>query len=244
MSPQPSLAIIGFGAFGQLAARHLRDHLRLCICDPSIRANDLPQVELTQAATCDIVLIAVPLAQLEQVLMGIAPHLRPGATVVDVTSVKIHPAQLMQRILPAHVQIVASHPLFGPESARDGLAGQRIAWCPLRGRGHRRLAAFLRWLGLQVVFTTPDQHDREMAMVQGLTHLIARSLGQLGPLPQRLTTASFRHVALAAGMVQADSPELLQTILTDNPHASPMRRRFLEIAAALADDQPGSASAE
>ncbi|MBU3030069.1 prephenate dehydrogenase [Paracoccus marinaquae] len=237
MSSQPRLAIIGFGAFGQLIARHLRDHLPICVCDPVTRANDLPQVGLAEAARCQIIVLAVPLSRLEVVLRTIAPHLLPGALVVDVASVKIRPAELMQQILPDHVQIVASHPLFGPESTRDGLAGHRIAWCPLRGEGHRRAGALLRRLGLRVLCTTPDQHDREMAVVQGLTHLIARGLGEMGPLPDRLTTASFRRLAEAAAMVQADSPELLQAILTGNPHAGPVRRRFLAAAAGIADGE-------
>lgn len=233
-SLKPRLAIIGFGAFGQLAARHLRDHAHLCICDPLSRADDLPQVDLAEAARCDIILLAVPLSRLEAVLHAIAPHLRPGAVVIDVASVKVRPAELMQAILPDHVQIIASHPLFGPESARDGIAGHRIAWCPLRGTGHRRLAAFLRRLGLRVLTTTPDQHDAEMAVVQGLTHLIARSLAALGPISTRLSTASFQRLTEAAAMVGADSPELLRTILTENPHAEPVRRRFLSAAASLA----------
>lgn len=232
--PPPDLAIIGYGAFGQLAARHLRRHLRVGVCDPAARAGDLPNLSLAQAARCKVVVVAVPLAQLEDVLVAIAPHLASDAMVIDVASVKIRPAEMMLRLLPPRVQIVASHPLFGPASARDGLEGQRIAWCPLRGSGHRRAAALLRRLGLRVLPTTPERHDREMAVVQGLTHLIARSLGQLGPLPTALTTASFRRLAEAAALVEADSPELLRTILAENPHAAPIRRRFLEAAAAIA----------
>lgn len=232
----PQLAIIGFGAFGQLIARHLRPHLRLCVCDRAIRANDLPQVDLARAARCPVVVLAVPLSRMQHVLQAIAPHLEPGTLVVDVASDKIRPAELMAQILPAHSQIVASHPLFGPESARDGLAGHRIAWCPLRGNGHRRAAALLRRLGLKVLPTTPDLHDREMAVVQGLTHLVARGLAQLGAMPDRLTTESFRRLAEAAAMVQADSPELLRTILTENPHAAPVRQRFLDAMAGAAGD--------
>lgn len=188
-----SVSIIGFGAFGRLAARHLRGHARLCVCDPRRRAPDLPQVELPEAAGCDVVIVAVPLSRMEAVLRALAPHLRPGAIVVDVASVKIEPARLMLRLLPDHVEILATHPLLGPESARNGVAGHRIAWCPLRGRGHLRLAWLLRRLGLRVIATTPDAHDREMAVVQGLTHLIARGLADLGgaqpPGDRKLSTA-------------------------------------------------------
>lgn len=235
MRPQ-TLSIIGFGAFGQLIARHLRPHLALSVCDPCVRPNDLPQVDPAQAARADIVVLAVPLPQLEAVLRAIAPHLRPGSTVIDVSSVKVEPARLMLDLLPDHVGIVASHPLFGPASAAGGIAGHRIAWCPLRGRGDRRLAAFLKARGLQVIPTTPDQHDRDMAVVQGLTHLIARSLSRLGPLPRDMATRSFAMLAEAAAMVQDDSPELLATILKANPHAASVRQRFLAEAAGIADE--------
>ena len=96
------------------------------------------------------------------------------------------------------------------------------------------MAAFLASRGLEVIQTTPDQHDRDMAVVQGLTHLIARSLSRLGPLPQRMTTRSFALLAEAAVMVQDDSPELLATILRANPYAAPIRTRFLAEAAGIA----------
>lgn len=233
MRPQ-TLSVIGFGAFGRLAARHLRPHLPLSVCDPAARSNDLPMVDAARAARADIVVLAVPLSRMADALRAIAPHLRPGAVVIDVASVKVEPARLMLDLLPPHVEIIASHPLFGPASAADGVAGHRIAWCPLRGRRHRRIAAFLRGQGLEVIATTPDRHDRDMAVVQGLTHLIARSLSRMGPLPKHMATRSFALMTQAAAMVQDDSPELLATILRDNPYAGGVRARFLAEAAGIA----------
>lgn len=232
--PRPDVAIIGYGAFGQFLARHLCGHARLRVCDPHVRTDDFPPVDLAQAADADIVILAIPLAAFEPTLRALAPHLRPGAIVIDVASVKLRPAALMQALLPDHVQLIASHPLFGPQSAADGLAGHRIARCPLRGRAHLRLAAFLRQQGLRVHLTTPDQHDRDMAIVQGLTHLIARTLAGLGPLPNRLTTASFRRLTEAAAMVAEDSSDLLRMILSDNPYADQIREQFLTTAAQIA----------
>lgn len=226
----PKLAIVGFGAFGQLIARHLRHYLPLVVCDPLNRPNDLRQVDLAGAAESDIVVLAVPLPQLERVLHELAPRLRPGTIVIDVASVKVAPARVMQDILPQHVQIIASHPLFGPESARNGIEGHRIAWCPLRGEGHRRVAALLRHLGLKLIATTPDRHDRDMAVVQGLTHLIARALDQMGAAQTALTTQSYLCLSEAVAMVRGDSPELLNTILTANPYAEAARQKFLSAA--------------
>jgi hypothetical protein len=76
------------------------------------------------------------------------------------------------------VHIVPTHPLFGPQSvARDGLAGRQLVICPARGDQHLKVAALGEELGLRVQITTAEEHDREMAYVQALTHLVGRTLG-------------------------------------------------------------------
>ena len=55
----------------------------------------------------------VPVSRLNEVVIGIGPHLRPGTLVLDVGSVKIIPAGIMLRGLPPHVGIVATHPCSG-----------------------------------------------------------------------------------------------------------------------------------
>lgn len=93
------------------------------------RAPD-ERVTLEQAASCDVVVLAVPVGALEEVVGQIAPHLHPGALVLDVGSVKMLPAEIMERQLPEHVAIVGTHPLFGPQSVVAGLAGLRSLFVP------------------------------------------------------------------------------------------------------------------
>lgn len=232
------IGIIGFGAFGQLIARHLNPYFQLYAYDPAAGLEQtalMHGVTLTsieQVALCDIVILATPVATLDRVVETIAPHLRPGALVLDVGSVKVGPADIMRRGLPDHVDIVATHPLFGPQSARDdGIAGLKIAVCPVRSTRFRRVAAFLKkHLALDVIVTTPEDHDREAAMVQGLTHLIAKVLVQMEPLPTRMTTKSFDLLMQAVNMVRHDAPEVFQAIEHANPYASKVRRRFFELA--------------
>ena len=153
---------------------------------------------------------------------------------LDVGSVKTVPAEIMRRGLPEHVDIIATHPLFGPQSARDGIAGLKIAVCPIRGNKSPRVAAFLRRvLGLDVIVTTPERHDRDAAMVQGLTHLIAKVLVQMEPLPERLTTRSFDLLLEAVDMVRHDAPEVFHAIERTNPYSGGVRRRFFDLAYAL-----------
>ncbi|WP_139973934.1 prephenate dehydrogenase [Ochrobactrum sp. CGA5] len=230
------IGIIGFGAFGQLIARHLNPYFQLyaydCAAAPQkTRIHGVTLTSMEKAALCEIVILATPVATLDRVVEMIAPHLIPGALVLDVGSVKVGPADIMRCGLPAHVDIVATHPLFGPQSARDGITGLKIAVCSVRGRRFHRVAAFLKkHLALDVIVTTPEDHDREAAMVQGLTHLIAKVLVQMEPLPARMTTKSFDLLMRAVSMVRHDAPEVFQAIEHANPYALQVRQRFFELA--------------
>lgn len=225
-----SLGLIGFGAFGRLAAHHLSPHFDLRVFDPAFAAS----ARLAETAGCEVVVIAVPVARMAETLMAIAPHIRPGTLVLDVGSVKVEPARLMRELLPPHVDIVATHPLFGPQSARNGVRGLKIAICPVRGNRHRFVAAFLRIaLGLQAVITTPDAHDRDAALSQGLTHLIAKVLVRMEPLPDLITTRSFDLICEAVEMVRHDPPQVFDAIERLNPYALEVRRRFFDLASAL-----------
>ncbi len=235
-----SLGIVGFGAFGQLAARHLRPYFDITAYDPcpnvAVAASQLG-VRLSclhMVAQADVVLIAAPVSSFEKVVGEIATACKPGALIVDVGSVKVAPSEIMRRLLPDDVDIVASHPLFGPQSAATGIAGLKIAICPIQGHRHVRLAAFLRKaLGLTVIQTTPEDHDQEAAIVQGLTHLIAKVLLRMGPLPTDMTTKSFDLLSEAISMVQHDAPEVFEAIERANPYAEAVRHRFFDLAARL-----------
>ena len=234
------VGIIGFGAFGQLVARELNPFLSLVAHDPdpgSAAAAARQGVALRpieEVARSAVVILATPVASLRAVIETIAPHVEPGALVLDVGSVKTGPAEEMRRGLPAHAAVVATHPLFGPQSARGGVAGLKIAVCPVRGDRHRQVAAFLRRrLGLRVILTTPEDHDREAATVQGLTHLIAKVLVQMGPLPTRMTTLSFDRLTAAVELVRHDAPEVFEAIERANPYAAAVRQRFFALMTAL-----------
>ncbi|GGE20910.1 hypothetical protein GCM10011390_45250 [Aureimonas endophytica] len=232
------LGIVGFGAFGRLIAEHLGGRFDILAFDragpPSAAPAGARFAGLAEVATCPIVILAVPVDAIAEACRAVAPHLQPGALVLDVGSVKLGPARAMLAHLPDAVEILATHPLFGPQSARDGLAGLKIALCPLRGTRAPRVAAFLRRaLGLDVIVTTPEAHDREAALSQGLTHLVAKVLAGMEPLPNRVTTRSFDLLREAVGMVRHDPPEIFEAVTRGNPFAGDMRRLFVELAQGL-----------
>jgi len=231
-----TIGIMGFGAFGRLIADHLHPWFDLVVSDPALPANaPLPgNVRAGRPADvgkCDFIVLAVPIGALVPAIRDLRPHLRPGSIVADVVSVKVEPVKLMKEALPPYVEIIAMHPLFGPQSAGDGIAGRKIAICLVRGGSVWRVAAFLRRvLRLKVYIATPEQHDRDAAIVQGITHLIAKVLVRMEPLPKRLTTASFDMLVQATDMVRDDAASVFLAIERDNPYSPEMRQRFFDIA--------------
>jgi len=234
-----SLGLIGFGQFGQLAARILGERYAVTASDVSPQAEAIARRlgvrfgPLAEAAACDVVVVAVPVARMREIFGAIAPHLKPGALVADVGSVKMLPVKWMTELLPAHVDLVATHPLFGPQSAKAGLEGLRLVVCPVRGERHARVVELGRELGLTVTVTTPEEHDREMAYVQALTHLIGRSLVNIGIPDEQLKTQSYQHLLELCSLIGADTFELFTAIQTQNPFAEEVVSAFVDQAQSL-----------
>lgn len=232
--PRPTLGLIGYGAFGAFILPHLSRFFDVQVHDPGRDPASLPgrAADLATVAAQDIVLLAVPLPQMRAAATAIAPHLRPGVLVVDVCSLKAKPLAILEEILPPHTDILGSHPLFGPQSGRLGITGLRIALCPLRGHRARLAARFLsRAFGLDVIVTTAEAHDRQMAYVQGLTHIVSRIVDAMEVPPLNLRTTTFEHLTRMVDTVRHDSDELFRTIARDNPFAGEVRQRFAQATA-------------
>lgn len=243
---RPTMGIIGLGAFGTFAIPHLAPLFDLHLHDAarSIDAAVLPcgarPAPLAEAAAQDVVVLAVPFGALGEAASAIAPWLRPGALVADVCSLKVKPLAILRDVLPDHVDIVGTHPLFGPQSGGAGVGGLRIAVSPVRGRRAAIVRRFLeKRMGLAAFEIAPEDHDREMAYVQGLTHLLSRILVAMEIPALRHTTPTFDHMMRMVESVRHDTDELYRTITLENPYSAEVRTRFLAAAKALALPKDG-----
>ncbi len=244
---RPSLGLVGAGAFGQFCIPHLAPFFDLCICDdtPNVAViaacHGVASGDLERIAAQDVIVLAVPLTALRTVAEAIKPHLKPGALVIDVCSVKVKPLALLRETLPGFVEIIGTHPLFGPQSGKNGIAGLPIAICGGEAR-EKLLVRFLREkLRLKVTRTTPEDHDRQMAHVQGLTHLIARAIVAMDLPPLALATPTFGHLMRMVDTVRHDSEELFRTIAAENPFVAEVKREFQEaVAGTIARLEPNS----
>lgn len=235
----PELGLVGVGAFGAFALPHLAPHFAVHAHDPKrdLRALELPAgvrvADLATAASRDVVVLAMPVQQLGAAVEAVRPHLKPGALVLDVCSVKVKPSRLLLS-LPGHVDIVGTHPLFGPQSGKDGIRGLRIVVTPLRGERAGDVVRFLESkLGLRAILTTPEQHDRQMAYVQGLTHLVSRVIVAMDLPDLDQATPTFELLLRMVETVRYDSDELFRAICTDNPFVEEVKAKFFAEAARI-----------
>jgi prephenate dehydrogenase len=235
-----SIGIIGFGRFGRLMARYLSADFPVRAHDPSaaeadIRAAGAEPATLDAAAAAETVILAVPISALERALERIAPRLTPGSLLLDVCSVKELPLAWMRKAVPGSVDLVGTHPMFGPDSAAESLQGRKIVLCPVRIPEARlaRVRDYLVSKGLQVIATTAADHDRQIAVSLALTHVIGRSLGLMQARPQEIDTEGYRRLLRILEVVEHDTWQLFEDMNRFNPHAAGVRQRFMQALAEI-----------
>ena len=156
--------------------------------------------------------------------------IRPDALVVDVCSVKVYPVQWMKTELPASVDILGTHPMFGPDSADDSLKDRKMVLCNVstpEGR-YQKIHAYLVQKGLDVIEATPDEHDRQIAISLSLTHFIGRSMAEFGAGELRIDTEGYRRLTYTLEVVEHDTWQLFQDMHKYNPYARGIREDFMD----------------
>jgi prephenate dehydrogenase len=155
---------------GQWLRRFFENHgLPVLVADLN---TPLTSREVAQEA--DVVILCVPIPEVAKVAREVAPHLKPEAALMDITSVKQSPMAAMLAAFPG--EVVGTHPLFGP--GEESINGRTVVLCPGRGeRWFQWLREFFIQAGAKVKVTTATEHDRRMAVVQGLAHFVLIALG-------------------------------------------------------------------
>ena len=229
-----SLGIIGFGSFGQFITKHLKDHFEISVFNRSDKSAiakkyEVPYVSLEEVCDNDIVIVCVPVQFLEEMLKKIASLLKKGTKVVDVSSVKVKPVELMKQHLPDHCEIIATHPLFGPQSGKNGIEGLNMVLCPGERRTTVTLERFFKdELGLKVLIRTPEVHDKQMAYVQALTHFVGRAVNEMDIPDVEQKTPAYQYLLDIKRNLGGDSYDLFLTIEQENPYAKEVREQFIK----------------
>jgi len=208
----------GTGGMGAWFAEFFRGEGYLVHVSGRHKGMGIPAI----AGRCDVVIVAVPIDATRQIIEQAGPFVREEALFMDLTSLKADPVRAMLDY--SRSEVIGLHPLFGPDVPTA--AGQNIVYCPARTR------RWLPWLldilgrsGARLQEATPEEHDRMMALVQGLNHLntiiLGLALRETGVDPAELedfSTPIFRAKMGFIEKVFRGNPGLYAEIITGNPH--------------------------
>jgi prephenate dehydrogenase len=183
------------------------------------RSTRLTNTDL--AEQCDLIIVSVPIHDTVRVIEEISPILRKDQVLCDFTSLKTEPVAAM---LKSEASVIGLHPLFGPTV--QSLRHQTIIVCPARAEEHivQSLVSLFGHEGAQCTLATPEQHDRMMAIVQGLTHFVtlcmADSVRRLGidiETTRAFTSPVYQLELSLIGRLLSQDPSLYADILQENP---------------------------
>ena len=198
IAPFRRLALIGIGLIGSSLARAARERglaeeIVVSTRSPATleeaRALGLGDRYETDAAEAvrdaGLVIVSVPVGASGAVAERIGPHLAEGAILTDVGSTKASVIAAMAPHVAPHAHFVPGHPIAGTERSGPSAGFASLfenRWCiltPPPGTDEgavARLAAFWEAVGSRVEAMDPEHHDRVLAIVSHLPHIIAYNI--------------------------------------------------------------------
>ncbi|HUS53359.1 MAG TPA: prephenate/arogenate dehydrogenase family protein [Thermohalobaculum sp.] len=229
--------IVGYARSQETRAKALE--LGLC--------NRVFETATDAVAGADLVILCVPVGVCGVVAAEIGPHLKPGAIVSDVGSVKATVIAAIAPHIPAGVHFVPAHPIAGtehsgPESGFAELFDDR--WCiltPLPGNAAEpvaRLRAFWEGMGAKIDQMEPDHHDLVLAVTSHVPHAIAYTMVGVADHLRRVTDSEVIKFS-AAGFrdftrIAASDPVMWRDVFLNNRDATlDILGRFTEELALL-----------
>ncbi len=225
------VGIYGLGRFGTLWASILSKKFPVFAYNRTPRPCPLESVHLVPLdclSECDVLFLCTAISSIEPVLSEIAPLLKPGTLVADTCSVKMYPIESMERLLPSSVFILGTHPMFGPDSARNGIQGLQIILTPVRLPEKQVMfwKETFASLGLRVVQMSAEEHDREAAFTQGITHVIGRVLKDMDLQPSPIATVGYKKLLEIVDQPCNDPWQLFLDLQQYNPYTRQMRQKL------------------
>lgn len=236
------LILGGTGATGSWFARYFSQRgFEITLWGPSGRRDIAESLSMRfaedmmgEVEESAVVLVSVPIDRTVDIIRQIAPRMRPGSLLMDVTSLKAEPMRAMLECAPVGVEVLGTHPMFGP--TMPGIGGQTIILTPGESRCSwwlPRMKELFEADGARVEILPAEEHDEIMAVVQSLTHFAYIGIGAaLRALDfdversRRYMSPVYEIMIDFVGRILDQNPELYASIQM-NPKAPLARQTFI-----------------
>ena len=217
------VSIIGFGRFGAMLHSLLSKGFEVDVYDKNpIDNSEVNEVSFEEVLKNDTIFIAVPIRDFEDLVIKISSKIQSGKTIIDVCSVKVFPKQVMIDNLPAETDIIATHPLFGPDSLKD--SGSVMTMEAVRDSSERYnfWKNYFESQNITIEEISAEEHDMMAARSQGLTHFVGRVIDDFGTNQTRIDTEGYKALHKLVSQTCNDTWDLFEDIQNYNPYTEKM----------------------
>ena len=238
------IGIVGFGNFGQFLAKRMASQGH-----DVITTSRTPHAEVASKIGVrflsslddfceehpDVVVLCTSILSTPEVVARMAEgpffRLRRDTLIVDVLSVKEFPKRLLLREVPKEFDIVCTHPMFGPDSGKHGWDNLPFMYERVRlkskeedgGASVARCDTFLGIFeqeGCRMIPMSCEEHDRQAASTQFITHTVGRMLGEMAPQSTDINTKGYESLLTLVEQTCNDSFELYYGLFMYNQNAT------------------------
>ena len=233
------ISIVGFGRFGKTLYRLLKDDFAVVLYDINEISYDHTELtkntplakDLKEIYKSDVIFYAVPIDAFEEVIRSHKKYFQRYHLLIDVLSVKMHPAEVFEKYLKgAQTQAILTHPMFGPDSSKDGFVELPMIMDKFMADETNYLfwKKFFESKKLKVIEMSAREHDRSAANSQGLTHFIGRLLNSYGLKPTQIDSLGTKKLLEVKEQTCNDTWQLFTNLQHYNPYTKRMRIKLGE----------------
>lgn len=229
--PKLKIGIVGFGTFGQFLAKAFVELGHAVFAqsrgDYTELANGIGVSYFTDVTELfkqglDVVVMCMSIISFEDIMKKLPWDKACDCLIVDVLSVKMHPKEVLVKHVPAGLDILCTHPMFGPESGKYSWKSLPMMFDKVRIEKQIRCDAFLnifRTKGCRMLQMSCELHDAYAAGSQFITHTTGRVLSKLGLESTPINTKGFESLLKLIENTSKDSFDLFHGLFKFNPHA-------------------------
>ena len=203
-----------------------------------IKANSL----IGAILKTDYVLLCTPTKNTPEIIRLIAKEMKHGSYLIEISSQKLKTAQTLMKT-PNKINPICIHPMFGPGTKK--IDGKNMIIIPIKDVKKELDAAKLLFPKADFVTIDASEHDKKIAVILGLTHLINIAFANILAkdekisLTEKMSGSTFKIQKIVTESILTESPELIETIVS-NPEMRKYGEEFWkDIGKLLTDSQEG-----
>jgi len=190
----------------------------------------------------DYVLLCTPTKNTPEIIRLISKEMKRGSYLIEISSHKSKTAQTLLKT-PSKINPICIHPMFGPGT--KNIAGRNVIIVPIKDAQKELAATKLLFPGANFVTIDAVEHDKKIAVILGLTHLINIAFANILAkddqisLTEKMAGTTFKAQRIIAESILTESAELIETIVS-NPEVRRSGEEFWkDIGRLLTNSQEG-----